>query len=74
MTTIINWGANVAVKNLESALKNVIVARPGRLPSDLLILATAATLEFCPVSSVSRRARVDYLAVLIDSALVDAGR
>lgn len=71
--TVINWGANTAVRNLETALAHVIVASPGRLPSDLLILTTAAALEFCPHVGVSRRARADYLAVLIDSALVEAG-
>lgn len=64
---------NRAAMNLATAIEHVIVARPGRLPSDLLILTTSATLEFCPHAGVSRRARADYLAVLIDSALVEAG-
>lgn len=51
-----------------------LVTKAPRLPSDIALLDSVASLEFCPVKSVSRRVRADYIACLIDSTLVEAGR
>lgn len=59
---------------MHRAIELAIIPRAGRLPSDLALLDSVASLEFCPVKSVSRRVRADYIATLIDSTLVDAGR
>jgi hypothetical protein len=46
-----------------------IVPRAGRLPSDLAMLETAATLAFCPALRPARRARAEHISSLIADAL-----
>ncbi len=63
-----------AAANLSSAIENVIVARAGRLPSDINLLLSTAVLSFNPSVKVERLNRMDHIASLIDSTLVEAGR
>ncbi len=56
------------------AIEFCVLPRDAKIPADMLALHTEAVMGFCPVKSVARRARVDYLACLIDSTLVEAGR
>lgn len=49
----------------------VILPRAARLPSDIGLLSSVAEMSFCPVKSVERRVRADYLAVLISDAIVE---
>lgn len=55
------------------AIELAIVPRAPRMPSDLAILASSATLAFCPAPGAARRARADHLACLISDTLVAAG-
>jgi hypothetical protein len=55
------------------AIELAIIPRAGKLPADLALLETAATLAFCPAPGAARRARADHLAVLISETLVAAG-
>lgn len=57
----------------DRAIELAIVPRAGRLPADAAQLYAAATLEWCPVRSVARRVRADYIATLISDTLVAAG-
>jgi hypothetical protein len=59
--------------NTKIAIEHVIVSRAARLPSDIALLASIATLSFCPVHSVQNRAAADHIAILISDTLVEAG-
>ena len=52
---------------------NVVIPKASKLPAGIEMLATVASLEFCPVKSVSQRVRADYIMSLIDSELLDRG-
>jgi hypothetical protein len=58
--------------NTEIAIEHVIVCRSPRLPSDIALIDSIASLSFCPVASVERRERADHISRLIDSTIVDA--
>jgi hypothetical protein len=60
--------------NKSHAIVNAVMPRDPKVPAGFDMLSAVATLSFCPVQSVSRRARVDHIACLIDAALVEAGR
>lgn len=47
-----------------------LVTKAPKVPSDIGMLMSVATLSFCPVKGAERRARVDHLAVLISETLV----
>lgn len=54
------------------AIELAIIPRSPKLPSDISFLSTVADLSFCPVKSVERRVRADYIAILISETLVAA--
>jgi hypothetical protein len=53
---------------MSNATLKVLLAAP-KLPRDIEILSTVASLSFCPVKGAERRAREDHIASLISSAL-----
>jgi hypothetical protein len=63
-----------AAANLSTAIEHVIVSRPARIPSDIALIDSLASLSFNPAVKVERLNRMDHIARLIDSALVKAGR
>lgn len=52
------------------AIELAIIPRAAKLPADIDMLRTVAGLSFCPVKSVERRVRADYIATLISDTLV----
>jgi hypothetical protein len=52
-----------------NATQTLSIPRPARLPADIASLASIAALSFHPSQSAERRARMDHIAGLIESAL-----
>lgn len=63
-----------AAANLSTAIAHVIVARPARIPSDIALIDSLASLSFNPAYRIERLNRMDHIACLISEALVEAGR
>lgn len=55
------------------AIELAIIPRAGRLPQDIALIDSLATLSFCPVRSVQRRVASDSIAKMISDVLVEAG-
>jgi hypothetical protein len=59
--------------NTKIAIEHVIVARAGRLPADIDLIASIATLSFNPAIKMERLNRMDHIMSLISETLVEAG-
>jgi hypothetical protein len=59
--------------NKAHAIENAIMPRDPKVPAGFEMLASVASLSFCPVKSAERRERGDHIARLISETLVSVG-